>query len=212
MELNKELQGKKDDGLYKGQAAYAKYFEKQDSILGKASSNLVRQGPYRASSNIRVTTRWDFEPNLCKDYKDTGFCGFGDSCKYVHDRTDYKAGWELERDYEAGLLQAAETNPYEIVSSEEEPESNCAICKSEFTNPVKTKCNHVFCEACALDHYRKNHKCFVCGSDTGGIFKHDKTGQTGNQTGAEPIESLVNEISNVQDSSGESPYSSNNSD
>lgn len=42
MELNKELRSRKDDGLYKGQVAYAQYFEKQDSIKGKASSNLVR--------------------------------------------------------------------------------------------------------------------------------------------------------------------------
>ncbi len=25
-----------------------------------------------------------------------GYCGFGDSCIYIHDRGDYKTGWELE--------------------------------------------------------------------------------------------------------------------
>ena len=32
-----------------------------------------------------------------QDYKETGFCGYGDACKFIHDRGDYKSGWELER-------------------------------------------------------------------------------------------------------------------
>lgn len=31
----------------------------------------------------------------------TGFCGFGDSCKFLHDRADYKSGWALEQEFEA---------------------------------------------------------------------------------------------------------------
>ena len=31
----------------------------------------------RASANIRSTVRWDYQPDICKDYKETGFCGFG---------------------------------------------------------------------------------------------------------------------------------------
>ena len=46
--------------------------------------------------------RWDYAPDICKDYKETGFCGFGDSCKFMHDRSDYKFGWQLEREMEAG--------------------------------------------------------------------------------------------------------------
>jgi len=53
-------------------------------------------GPIRASSNIRATCRFDFHPSLCKDYHDTGYCVFGDSCLYLHDRGDYKSGWEQE--------------------------------------------------------------------------------------------------------------------
>ncbi|KAF0990562.1 hypothetical protein HZS_6867 [Henneguya salminicola] len=138
LELNKEREGKIDDGMYRGQTAYAKYLTKQDSIMGKASSNLVRQGPFRAAENIRVTTRWDYQQDLCKDYKDTGFCGFGDSCKFVHDRTDYKAGWELERDYDAGLLDKKEENMFEIreISDDDTKPINCQICDNTFVNPV----------------------------------------------------------------------------
>ena len=28
-----------------------------------------------------------------------GYCGFGDSCKFLHDRSDYKHGWQLEREW-----------------------------------------------------------------------------------------------------------------
>ena len=37
-----------------------------------------------------------------KDYKETGFCGFGDSCKFIHDRSDYKMGWQIEREMKEG--------------------------------------------------------------------------------------------------------------
>ena len=45
----------------------------------------------------RAITRIDYQPDICKDYKETGFCSYGDSCKFLHDRGDYKSGWELER-------------------------------------------------------------------------------------------------------------------
>ena len=31
----------------------------------------------------------------------TGFCGYGDQCKFLHDRGDYKSGWQLEREWDA---------------------------------------------------------------------------------------------------------------
>ena len=54
-------------------------------------------GPLRASTNVRMTVRFDYQPDICKDYKETGYCGYGDSCKFIHDRGDYKSGWELDR-------------------------------------------------------------------------------------------------------------------
>ena len=61
-----------------------------------------RKGPIRAPAHLRATIRWDYQPDICKDYKETGFCGFGDSCKFLHDRSDYKHGWQLEREYKDG--------------------------------------------------------------------------------------------------------------
>ena len=36
-------------------------------------------GPVKAPTNVRYTTVTDFAPDVCKDYKQTGFCGFGES-------------------------------------------------------------------------------------------------------------------------------------
>ena len=96
------LPGKEEDNIYRGQAGYTQYTEKKDTAAGNASSGMVRKGPVRASANLRRTIRWDYEPCICKDWNETGFCGFGDSCKFLHDRTDYKHGWQLDREVEDG--------------------------------------------------------------------------------------------------------------
>eukprot|EP00580_Thalassiosira_gravida_P015929 CAMPEP_0201662948 /NCGR_PEP_ID=MMETSP0494-20130426/4893_1 /ASSEMBLY_ACC=CAM_ASM_000839 /TAXON_ID=420259 /ORGANISM="Thalassiosira gravida, Strain GMp14c1" /LENGTH=286 /DNA_ID=CAMNT_0048141427 /DNA_START=91 /DNA_END=948 /DNA_ORIENTATION=- len=57
-------------------------------------------GPLRATTFVRTTVRFDYQPDICKDYKETGFCGFGDSCIYLHDRGDTKSGWQMEQEYE----------------------------------------------------------------------------------------------------------------
>ena len=38
---------------------------------------LHRKGPLRAPLYLRSTVRWDYQPDICKDYKETGYCGFG---------------------------------------------------------------------------------------------------------------------------------------
>jgi RING finger protein 113A len=100
--INDELKVKDtDDKVYRGINNYQQFYEIKDTATANASSGLVRsKGPIRAPNNLRVTVRWDYQPDICKDYKETGYCGFGDSCKFMHDRTDYKHGWQLERDWE----------------------------------------------------------------------------------------------------------------
>ena len=62
--------------------------------------NKFLAGPIRAPTNIRTTCVFDYQPDICKDYKDTGFCGFGDTCIYLHDRGDTMSGWQLEKQWE----------------------------------------------------------------------------------------------------------------
>ncbi|KAG0203511.1 hypothetical protein BGX28_004230 [Mortierella sp. GBA30] len=162
-----------DDGLYKGMAGYKSHVQKSEVTNSK-----IRIGPMRASANIRVTNRFDYQPDICKDYKETGFCGYGDSCIYMHDRGDYKAGWQLDQEWEAeqrakklalieGLDGDAESSSDD---DDDEVPFACLICREEFKHPVVTKCQHYFCEKCALNRYKKTAKCAACQAQTGGIF------------------------------------------
>ena len=58
-----------------------------------------KKGHIRAPQYLRATTSWDYQPGICKDYRETGYCGFGDSCKFLHDRSDFKSGWQLEKEW-----------------------------------------------------------------------------------------------------------------
>lgn len=169
--VNEERKGQEDDKVYRGLNNYTKYIVAKDSAQGSALSSEVAKGPVRAPSNIRSTVRWDYKPDLCKDYKETGYCGFGDSCIFLHDRTDYKSGWQIELEYEKGEYGQDDEDPskYEIKEEEEIP-FKCLICRKSFVNPVVTKCKHYFCEKCALDNYKKSTRCFVCQVQTQGIF------------------------------------------
>lgn len=71
-------EGLQKDGkvLYKGAALYGAK-EAKDTAKGNASSGYNRVGPVRAPQFLRQTVRWDFAPDICKDYKETGFCTFG---------------------------------------------------------------------------------------------------------------------------------------
>ena len=167
------------DGTYKGVANY-------QSFIRKNPDSMSRQvGPQKSSTNVRTITVTDFAPDVCKDYKQTGFCGFGDSCKFLHAREDYQQGWELDRDWEIGTKgkkvqgkTVASANRTAKTGDEDEDDDAllesipfaCIICKKPYTNPIITKCSHYFCEACALQRYRKNPSCAACGSSTGGVF------------------------------------------
>ncbi|XP_002739334.1 E3 ubiquitin-protein ligase RNF113A-like [Saccoglossus kowalevskii] len=174
-QLQEELKGKEDDKIYRGIHNYASYIEKKDTAQGNAGSGHVRKGPIRAPDNLRVTTRWDYAPDICKDYKETGFCGFGDSCKFLHDRSDYKHGWQLERECDDGEYNEEDSHRYEINSSDDDDfPFKCFLCRKSFKNPIVTKCKHYFCEKCALNHYRKSQRCYVCGTQTMGVFNPAK--------------------------------------
>lgn len=145
IEINKEMEGKADDKIYRGMNNYTQFYKKKDTAAGNASSGMVRKGPIRAPAHLRATVRWDYQPDICKDFKETGFCGFGDSCKFLHDRSDYKAGWQLERDYAAGARGGDgpesddDDTKYEIHSDEESLPFKCFICRGSFVDPVVTK-------------------------------------------------------------------------
>lgn len=173
--LNQEMKGQADDKIYRGLNNYSEFFEKKDTAQGNAASGGVRKGPIRAPDHLRATVRWDYQPDLCKDFKETGFCGFGDSCKFLHDRTDYKLGWQLE--VESGKKRGGDSDSdenWEIPDDDAFLPFKCFICRESFVDPVVTKCQHYFCEKCALEQFKKTKRCYVCAENTGGLFNPAK--------------------------------------
>ncbi|KAL9061530.1 MAG: hypothetical protein Q9162_000062 [Coniocarpon cinnabarinum] len=159
-------------------------------------------GPQKAPANVRTITVTDFAPDVCKDYKQTGFCGFGDSCKFLHAREDYKQGWQLDKDWETAgnsnknnakkgggtvtaslaAKKAAALGDGELAREEGEKVDEllkdvpfkCVICKEDYKFPVVTQCGHYFCEKCALKRYKRDPSCAICGAGTGGSFSGAK--------------------------------------
>ena len=172
--IQEELRGKEDDKIYCGINNYQKYMKPKDTFMGNASSGMMRKGPIWAPEHLRATGRWDYQPDICKDYKETGFCGFGDSCKFLHDRSDYKHGWQIERELDEGRYGVYEDENYEVESDDDEIPFKCFICHQTFRNPVVTKCKHYFCETCALQHYRTTPCGYVCEQQTYGVFSPAK--------------------------------------
>jgi RING finger protein 113A len=136
-----------------------------------------------------MSTRFDYQQDICKDYKETGFCGYGDSCIFMHDRGDYKTGWELDREWEQEqkkkerealdkLLETGASDGEEIQDEELDEDDNlpfaCFICRKPFKDPVVTKCGHYFCEGCALKQFAKSQRCYICSAPTGGVFNAAK--------------------------------------
>jgi RING finger protein 113A len=169
----------KADGAYKGIAGYSSFIQKNPNAMQKAV------GPVKAPTNIRTITITDFAPDICKDYRQTGFCGFGDSCKYLHMREDQKQGWALDRDWEvqskgkklkgtvvssANRNANAEDGDDEDATLLEKIPFACIICKQSYKNPVVTRCGHYYCESCALQRYKKTPSCAACGAGTNGVF------------------------------------------
>ncbi|CAI5515422.1 unnamed protein product [Closterium sp. Naga37s-1] len=174
--------------VYKGMAGYADHtagFRREHTVASEKATGA--HGPLRASTHIRWSVRFDYQPDLCKDYKETGYCGYGDSCKFLHDRGDYKAGWQIEREWqekekrrkEAAALGMLEEGDGGEGEEEEDDDDDlpfaCFICRQSFVDPVVTKCRHYFCEHCALKHHSRNKNCFVCEQPTQGVFNtaHD---------------------------------------
>ena len=158
-----------DDGLYRGAGAYTSYVAARDD---GTSSKMRSRGPIRQTTTVRTTSLMDYQPDVCKDYKETGYCGFGDTCKFLHDRSDYLAGWQLDvlPNSTGRTRENLLSDPEASDDEKEEVPFACLICRQPFTEPVVTRCGHYFCAACALKRYAKNSKCFACGKQTGGLF------------------------------------------
>ncbi|KAL2150021.1 hypothetical protein VTH82DRAFT_7697 [Thermothelomyces myriococcoides] len=181
------------DGTYKGLANQTSYVQRNPDAPRRAV------GPVKAPTNIRTITITDMAPDVCKDYKTTGFCGFGDTCKFLHAREDYAYGWQLDREWEnvtkgkkvlggtvvasadrkiAGGNKGGSNDDDDADIAEAAMLDNipfaCIICRGPYKSPVVTRCGHYFCEGCALKRYRRDPSCAACGAGTNGVFNAAK--------------------------------------
>ncbi|KAH7105766.1 hypothetical protein BKA62DRAFT_687892 [Auriculariales sp. MPI-PUGE-AT-0066] len=157
-----------DDGMYHGLKAYGNKIKKQQEV-----AKTMRVGPVRVNnSTVRTATIVDYQPDVCKDYKETGFCGFGDSCKFLHDRGTYLSGWQIDQKWDAAQRALKGGGPADESSSDSDEDIPfaCLICRKPYTDPVVTRCRHYFCSACAIKRFAKTPKCLACGAPTSGIF------------------------------------------
>lgn len=91
-------EGTLDPSVYRGKNGYASYFDRTEEDLKRRQFNGTL-GPTKHSSYMKSSSRIDYNPELCKDYFETGHCAFGDTCIFIHDRTDYANGHQLEKDW-----------------------------------------------------------------------------------------------------------------
>ncbi len=164
--------------------------------IEKEARNKFLAGPIKASKFIRTTSRFDYQPDICKDYKETGFCGYGDTCIYLHDRSNMKSGFALEQEWEEKKRKEKEEKEKQMdlfckeVSDGVDGGSNdhrggddvgvvddglpfaCHLCRDAFQEPVVTICNHYFCQSCILKRVQENidPSCPICNQDTNGVF------------------------------------------
>jgi RING finger protein 113A len=146
-------------------------------------------GPTLKENYVKESARMDYNPELCKDYFETGHCAFGDTCIFIHDRTDYAGGHQLEKDWNDKQrklhkrLMGKKYGDDSFSDSEEDAVSQkiddiddeglplkCKICSNFFREPIMTECGHYFCESCALKSYRNDKSCYSCQKPTHGIF------------------------------------------
>jgi hypothetical protein len=117
-------------------------------VIVAPSSSTGRQE--QAAPKPRWNVRVDYAPDMCKDYVETGYCGFGDSCKFLHDRGDYRMSYQLDD-------PKPDLGTYEVSTKQQSPEGCCLCSRSD--QPAMSvylpECRHPFCKSCIVQDLRR---------------------------------------------------------
>mmetsp|Transcript_7162 Transcript_7162/g.22920 ORF Transcript_7162/g.22920 Transcript_7162/m.22920 type:complete len:189 (-) Transcript_7162:51-617(-) len=104
----------------------------------------------------------------CKDWNETGYCGYGDNCRFLHERFAGEGGapvWAHEHDARRAKRKEV-ARPSRVPTSVE----GCVACGAE--RPVFPttfdRCSCVYCEDCAMPRCHK--ACLRCGVVNKGVM------------------------------------------
>ncbi|CAF1494770.1 unnamed protein product, partial [Rotaria sp. Silwood1] len=93
------------DKIFRPINNYQELYGKKDTVKESASSGLVcNKGRIRAPAHLHASVRDNNQPKIRTFYKSKGYCGFGDSCKFLHDSSDNKYEWQHKQEWNVQSL------------------------------------------------------------------------------------------------------------
>ncbi|KAG7701414.1 hypothetical protein KL929_000131 [Ogataea haglerorum] len=76
--------------IKKEQDAENRSEDQEDQSKDIAGKKPQRYNIKQLSSSIKTNTVIDYQPDVCKDFLKNGYCGYGDTCKFLHYRDEFK--------------------------------------------------------------------------------------------------------------------------
>lgn len=154
------------DSEESGQYSSEESGEEKQSVGQRLPSGPDKPQP----KNVRATTVTDFQPDICKDFWQTGYCGYGDTCKFLHVRDELRQLKPIEKEWEQVDTLSSNNKTTTTAQHELPVPHKCLICRRDYSHPVRTECEHYFCQSCFLARCKKKStSCLLCGKDTGGV-------------------------------------------
>lgn len=149
---------------------------KLDLVVNNPSKNVTIKNLEDNKVSDEKKIYMDFEPLLCKEFKLKGYCGYGDTCKFIHSRDDYINENKLtKKHWKKSQEEKKKDDPVEKVVVTKS--DNCGICKTPFEADeskklIQLNCQHIFCRSCFMEQLKQNKMdCPECGIDSKGSMK-----------------------------------------